>query len=474
MGRMHMMHLPPRVGKRILRRIMTETELSPRERLLASLAIFVALVLVVVDGAIANLALPTLTREFSIPPARSIWVVTAYQMALVMLLLPAAALGESRGLRRIFILGVAVFTLASGLCAVSPSLSWLVAARFLQGCGSAAVMALGVGLIRHIYPARLLGRGLGTNALVIALSAASGPAVGAAILSVTGWPWLFAVNLPVGILVLATVRHLPKPPGSGRRLDLLSMALNAGLFGPLVLGVDRLTTAPSQGIALIAVAALCLVLLLRREMPRPAPLIPIDLLRLPPFGLGILASVLCFTGQMAGTVALPFYLQHALGRSAAATGLYMIPWPLAVAVAAPLSGRLSDKISAGWLCAAGGICLAVGLMMAALSPSSAGLAPLVVATVLCGIGFGFFQTPNNRSMLLAAPRERSGAAGGMQGTARLSGQTAGALVMTLLFAFTSVEAAPRLGLGIAALFALAGGLISLARIRAAYKAISQE
>jgi DHA2 family multidrug resistance protein-like MFS transporter len=459
----------------MLRRIMTETELSPRERTLASLAIFATLVLVVVDGAIANLALPTLTQAFSITPSQSIWVVTAYQMALVMFLLPAAALGESQGLRRIFALGVAIFTLASGLCALSPSLSWLVLARFLQGFGSAAVMALAVGLLRHVYPPHMLGRGLGTNALVIALSAAAGPAVGAAILSVADWPWLFAVNLPVGGLVLATVRHLPKPSGTARRLDLLSIALNAGLFGPLVLGVNRLSTDPLQGIGLIGVAALCLVLLLVRELPRPAPLIPIDLLRLPPFGLGILASVLCFTGQMAGTVALPFYLQHSLGRTAAATGLYMIPWPLAVAVAAPFSGRLSDKISAGWLCAAGGICLAAGLAMAALSPPAAGLVPLVLATVLCGIGFGFFQTPNNRSMLLAAPRERSGAAGGMQGTARLSGQTAGALVMTLLFALTSVDSAPRLGLGIAALFALAGGLVSLARIRngAPSSAVSQ-
>ena len=460
-----MMRLPPYLGKSMLRRIMTETDLNPRERRLASLAIFSTLVLVVIDGAIANLALPTLTQAFPITPSQSIWVVTAYQMALVMFLLPAAALGESLGLRKVFTVGVAIFTLASGLCALSPSLEWLVAARFLQGFGSAAVMALAVGLLRHVYPPHLLGRGLGTNALVIALSAAAGPAVGAAILSVATWPWLFAVNLPVGVLVLATIRHLPHPAGTGRKLDLLSIALNAGLFGPLVLGVDKLSSAPLEGGVLIAIGLLCLVLLLVRELPRPAPLIPVDLLRLPPFGLGVLASIFCFTGQMAGTVALPFYLQHALGRSAAATGLYMIPWPLAVALAAPVSGRLSDKVSTGLLCAAGGACLAAGLLMAALSPPVAGLAPLVVATVLCGLGFGFFQTPNNRTMLLAAPRERSGAAGGMQGTARLSGQTAGALVMTLLFALTSMDAAPRLGLGIAALFALAAGLISLARIR---------
>ena len=443
---------------------MTETELSPRERTLASLAIFATLVLVVVDGAIANLALPTLTLAFSISESQSIWVVTAYQMALVMFLLPAAALGESLGLRRIFILGVAIFTLASALCAVSPTLPWLVAARFLQGFGSTAVMGLGVALLRHVYPPHLLGRGLGTNALVIALSSAAGPAVGAAILSVASWPWLFAVNLPVGTLVLLTSRHLPNPPSSHRRLDGVSILLNAGLFGPLVLGVDRLKSDAAQGAALIALGVLCLILLVRRELPQPKPLIPIDLLRVRPFGLAVVASVFCFTGQMAGVLALPFYLQHGLGFSAAVTGLYMIPWPLVVALSAPFAGRLADKVSTGWLCAFGAGCMAAGLGLSALWPPGGNMVWLTAATVLSGIGFGFFQTPNNRTMLLSAPRERSGAAGGMQGTARLSGQTAGALVMTLLFALTSVDAAPRLALGIAALFALAAGLVSLARI----------
>ncbi len=442
-----------------------QDELAPRERALAAMAIFATLVMVVLDGAIANLALPTLARIFPITPAQSVWVVTSYQMALVMFLLPAAALGESLGLRRVFTLGVGLFTLASGLCALAPSLPWLVAARFVQGLGGAGVMALGVGLLRHVYPPHLLGRGLGWNALVIALASAAGPAVGAAILSLANWPWLFAVNLPVGAVVLLASRHLPNPPGSARMPDFLSIALNAGLFGPLVLGVERLATEPAEGIALLVLALVCLVVQLRRELPRVAPLIPVDLLRRPPFGLSVAASICCFTGQMAATIALPFYLQHDLGRSALVTGFYMTPWPLAVALAAPLSGRLADKVSSAWLCAAGGGCFAVGLLLAAALPMGANLLPLIGATLLCGAGFGFFQTPNNRNMLLNAPRERSGAAGGMQGTARLSGQTAGALVMTLLFTLSSAEAAPRLGLAIAAVFALAGGLVSLARVR---------
>ena len=162
-------------------------------------------------------------------------------------------------------------------------------------------------------------------------------------------------------------------------------------------------------------------------------------------------------------VALPFYLQHGLGQSAWMTGLYMTPWPLTVAIAAPLAGRIANLVSTAWLCAVGGVFLAIGLAAAALWPLQSHLLPLVLPTVVCGLGFGLFQVPNNRNMFLAAPRERSGAAGGMQGTARLAGQTSGAIIMTLLLTMTSVDAAPRIGLGLAAVLALAAGLVSTLR-----------
>ena len=430
----------------------------------ATLAIMATMVLVVLDGAVANVALPTIAVALHVSPASSIWVVTGYQMALVMALLPCAALGESLGLRRVFTGGVVVFTLASIACAVSPSLPWLVAARFVQGLGGAAVMALGIALMRFTFPQRLLGAVIGWNATVIALSAAAGPTIGAAILMVSSWPWLFAINLPVGAVVLMAAAALPHPAGTGRKLDLLSVALNAAAFAALILSVDLATTRPKLAVALLITAGLSLVALVRREMPRPAPLIPLDLLRNAPFRISVIASVCCFAGQMASYVALPFYLQHGLGQDALKTGLYMTPWPLTVAFAGPISGRLADRMSNGLLCAIGGTVLALGLALTALWPVRDTLLPLVIFFIVSGLGFGFFQTPNNRNMLLSAPRERSGAAGGMQGTARLLGQTAGAVIMTLLFTLTSSEAAPRIGLAVAAVLALAGGLVSLLRI----------
>ena len=436
---------------------------TPR-RYAAMFAVLTAIILVVLDAAIANLALPTIARTLLVTPGASIWVVTGYQVAIVMFLLPAGAAGERFGYRRVFMAGVVLFTLASAGCALAPSLPWLVAARFIQGMGSAAVMALGVGIIRFIYPHRLLGAAIGWNALAVAFASAAGPSIGAAILAVADWPWLFAVNLPIGTVVLVLARWLPAERATGRSLDLISVGLNAGTFGAFFIGIDRVFAAPLSGFVLLAAASIGLVTLIRRERTRANPLIPLDLLRARAFRLSVTASICCFTGQMAGIVALAFYLQHELGRSAFEAGLIMTSWPLTVALAAPLSGRLADRFSTDMLCVVGGICLAAGLGLAAFWPVHDNLIPLVVFMALSGLGFGLFQTPNNRNMLLSAPKERSGAAGGMQGMARLSGQTAGSVLLLVLFGLMTAESAPHLGLAIGAMLAFIASIISALKI----------
>ena len=219
---------------------------APR-RTVAIASVLAAMVLVVLDAAIANVALPTITRSLHVTPAKSIWVITAYQTALLMALLPCAALGESLGYRRIFTGGVALFTVASVLCALSPSLSWLVAARFLQGIGGAAVLALGVALLRDVVSRQRLGAAIGWNAIAVSLASAAGPAFGATVLSATSWPLLFAVNLPLGVLVLLGTRALPDSVGTARRMDLFSVALNGGVFASLVSGAELLPERPAPG-----------------------------------------------------------------------------------------------------------------------------------------------------------------------------------------------------------------------------------
>jgi len=435
------------------------------QRTAAIAAVLAAMVLAVLDAAIANVGLPTIAQSLRVSPATSVWVVTAYQTALVMGLLPCAALGESLGFRRVFTMGVALFTAASALCALSPSLPWLVAARFLQGLGAAGVMALGIALLRLVVPPRQLGAAIGWNALAVALSSAAGPTIGAAILSGTSWPWLFSLNLPLGAMVLLATRALPAPAGTARRLDRWSVALNAGALALLVVGAELLVANPALAAGLLAAAALGLVALVQRELPKAAPLIPIDLLRAASFRSSVIASVCCFAGMTMGLLALPFYLQHSLGQNTLTTGLYMTPWPLMVAIVAPAAGRLADRIPTAWLCAEGSACLAIGLAAASLWPLQGRPLPLVVLTGLCGLGFGLFQVPNNRNMLVSAPRERSGAAGGMQATARLAGQTAGGVVMSLLFSMASADAAPRVGLAIGAVLTLVAGLVSVLRAK---------
>lgn len=264
---------------------------GPRDAV-AILAVLAGTVLVVLNAAIANIALPTIARSLQVVPAMSVWVATAYQVALLMALLPCAALGESVGYRRIFTGGVAVFTGASMLCALAPSLFRLVAARFLQGLGGAAVMALGIALLRMVVPQQQLGSAIGWNALAVALSSAAGPMMGAAILSGASWPWIFAVNLPLGVLVLFLARALPQVSGTARRLDLFSVALNAGAFAALIAGAELFLARPATAATLLTVAAIAMAKLIRRELPKEAPLMPLDLLHADDFRLSAIASVL--------------------------------------------------------------------------------------------------------------------------------------------------------------------------------------
>lgn len=430
-------------------------------------SVLAAMTLVVLDAAIANIALPTIGPALHARPAAVVRIVTAYQLGVVVALLPAAALGESFGFRKVFVTGAFLFTSASALCALSPSLNWLIAARFLQGLGGAGVLALGIALLRFTVPHDRLGAAIGWNAMTVALSSAAGPTIGATILSVAPWPWLFLVNLPIGAFVLAASRTLPAANGMGQPVDLASIALNTCTFVLLVVGAEFAPLQPSIALALFVGAAFSASMLIRREAGRVAPMIPLDLLGRRPFRLSVIASVLCFLGQTAGLVALPFHLRQALGLTPLETGLYLTPWPLTVALAGPVAGRLANRVPTARLCLAGGVLLALGLGFAAFLPLRGQPLGLGICMVACGLGFGLFNVPNNRNMFLSVPRERSGAAGGLQGMARLTGQTGGALLMTLLFSLAPVSLASRIGLTVASALTLAAGLVSILRIREA-------
>jgi DHA2 family multidrug resistance protein-like MFS transporter len=281
------------------------------QRYWAAATIWLALTLSVLDGSIANVALPTIAGDLNSRPADSIWVVNAYQLAIVVSLLPMAAVGEMVGFRRIFQLGIVVFTLGSLGCTIAHSLPMLALSRAIQGFGAAGIMSQNGALVRFTYPSKVLGRGLGLNALVASAGAALGPTVASGILAVASWQWLFAVNVPIGIAAyLLGRRSLPDNPKSGS-FDLKGTLLNASMFGFGFIGIDLLTRGGNIwiGMSTLALGAISAAGLVLHSRSQSEPIVPFDLLRNPVFSLSVATSIASFAAQMLAFVSLPFFLK---------------------------------------------------------------------------------------------------------------------------------------------------------------------
>ncbi|QNB06947.1 MFS transporter [Herbaspirillum frisingense] len=439
--------------------------LPPRQRFLAIATVVLGITIAVLDGSIANLALPSMAADLKASDADAIWVINSYQIAMAVCLLPLASLGEVVGYRRVYLGGLFLFTLASLACAASNDMLQLSLARVLQGLGAAGILSVNTALIRFIYPARLLGRAIGYNALVAGTGNALGPTVAGFILHLASWHWLFLINIPLGLAALVVGnKALPTNPLAPRRFDRQSALLCMCFIGLLLYTIDAV--GHLQGFWVVAGCAvltgLSLFLLLKLQSSS-APMLPLDLLRIPLFALSIGTSFCSFAAQMAVFVMLPFMLQNYLGISAARAGLLLTAWPIAVALTGVVAGKLSDRIAAGLL---GGIglgvmCLGLLSLLTIDHGTPDGLMALQFA--ICGFGFGLFQSPNNRTMISAAPRERTGGASGMLGTARLTGQTVGASVVAMLLGWSDAPYA--LVLCCAAGLAALACVVSLTRLR---------
>ena len=415
----------------------------------ALFAIFLGVMLSALDVALINTALPAVARELNITPAQSIWIVNAYQLAVVASLLPFAALGDRIGPKKVFLGGVVIYTLASLGCVLAGSLPQLAFARALQGIGSAGVMSVNIALVRLIYPPNRLGRGVGLNALVVGLGSSLGPTVASAVLSMGNWPWLFALNLPLGVLALFMgLRYIPKAAGQGHPVDAVTAGLSAVTFAALIFAMT--SAAQRAGwptvVSALALALVTGYLLLRRQSGHPAPMLPVDLFKRPLFALSAMTSACSFTVQGIAFVSLPFYLQTVLHRSAVETGLLITPWAMVVALAAPFAGRLSDKHAPGLLGGVGLAVLCLGMVSMAMLTPQASTLDIVARMMICGAGFGFFQSPNLKALMSAAPPERSSGASGIIALARLTGQTTGAALVALCFGL-GAESGPLWALG---------------------------
>ena len=452
--------------------------LAARRRSMA--VILLGMVVSVLDSTVITLALPGIARDLQSAPAASVWIINGYQLVSLALLLPFAALGDRVGHRRVYLLGTALFTFASALCFVANSLPALVLARCLAGVGAAGLMSANGALLRLTVPRRLFAQSIGINAAVIAASSVAGPSVAAAVLSVATWPWLFMLNLPTGLLILVVGWFvLPAnehDQAQQERIPGMDVLLNVLMFSLVVLGAQSLgglVGAPRGGLemagplALLGAGLLVGVVHLRRQLHRRHPLFPVDLLRIPLFALSIGTSVTSFAAQTLAFVALPFLLLDVWHLNPGQAGLLLTAWPLAVVVAAPVAGRLLARYPGGLLGAVGLAAMSLGLLLLALLPQAPDSLAIAWRLALCGLGFGLFQSPNNHTLLTTAPLHRSGAAGGMLGTARLTGQTLGAVSLVFVFSLAHGAAGrgPLFALGLASVFAALASTVSALRLR---------
>jgi MFS transporter, DHA2 family, multidrug resistance protein len=445
--------------------------LPAERRSWAAAAIFTALAMASLDTAIANIALPAIAADLHVGPADVIWVVNVYQIALVATLLPLAALGEIVGHHRVYLAGLLLFTLASLACACAWSLPSLLAARVLQGLGASGIMSVNTALVRYVYPGHLQGRGFGHNAMVVATAFTLGPTIASGILALGPWPWLFAVNIPFGLVAMAIgLKTLPRTPRASHAFDFPGALLAAGCLGLFMLGIG--SAAHHERPAFIAIELVAAVLigwmLIRRQADHPAPMLPVDLFRRPLFALSTATAICSFAVQGLAFVSLPFYFEDILGRTQVETGFFMTPWPLVVAVMAPIAGRLSDRYAAGILGSLGLVLLGLGMALLAMLPANPHVADIVWRMALCGCGFGFFQAPNMKAIMSSAPADRGGSASGIVATARLVGQTSGAALAALCFGLVGREGATT-ALILGAGFAVLGCVMSMLRLAVATK-----
>ena len=338
-------------------------------RNLAVATITIGLTMSVLANSMTNLALPYIAHDLHISAESSIWIVNASQIALMVTLLPVAALADIVGYRHVYRAGLLLFSLASLACTFAPSLNWLIAARVVQGLGGSAIMAIQPALVRSIYPRNMLGRGLGMNTTVVATSLAAGPSIGAALLSIWSWPVLFGVYVPLGFIsfVLAE-RYLPHTTHVHRPFDVLSAGMSGITFGLLIFGIDGIAHGHSKALILgeLGTAVLLGTLFIWRQTRLADPMMPIDVFRRPLFALSISSATCTFTAQGLAFVSLPFFFHTVLGKSATDTGILLTAWPLALAGIAPIAGRLADRHHAGFLGAIGLTSMTTGLILTAL------------------------------------------------------------------------------------------------------------
>lgn len=384
------------------------------------------------DSSIVNISLPTIAHYFGVPLSGAVeWVVIAYLVVIAGVLLTTGRLADIIGRKWIWAAGLIVFTSGSAICGASISLGMLIAARALQGLGGALIMAVSPAMLTSAFPPSERGRALGMNAVFVALGVSVGPTLGGIITENFTWRWIFYVNVPLGIVgVIATLRVLTE---QRQRMDQVR-----GRFDPpgailLAIGLVCLTLGLSFGqewgwsspllISMMVISVFAFVALGFVEQRVKDPIIDFSLLHNRVFLSANASLVLCFLALFAVSFMMPFYLEELRGFSTLQAGLLLTPLPLTIAVIAPFSGALADRIGTRWLAAIGLTIACIGLVLIGQLNAQSSVWDITWRLIFTGVGQAMFQSPNNSALMGAAPRSRQGVAAGFLATGRVMGQS---------------------------------------------------
>ncbi|WP_299024963.1 MFS transporter [uncultured Thermanaerothrix sp.] len=391
------------------------------------------------DSSIVNISLPTLVKALNTNFATVEWVVLAYVLMVTALMLGVARLGDLYNKKRLYQIGLIIFTLGSLLCGLAPTITALILFRALQGIGAAFTQALGTAIITEVFPPESRGRALGIIGSIVSVGIAAGPPLGGLIIAWAGWHWVFLVNLPIGIIAsLIVYRFVPNlHPGHRQEgfdaVGALVLFFTMGCYAlGMTLGQDWGFSSQWPKIFLGA-SLVGLIVFVQVERHQPHPMVDLSLFRNILFSINLLMAFLVFI-VMSGMFLMPFFLQLVQGYPTQLVGTLMMAHPVAMGIVAPLAGALSDRYGSRGISLIGLIMVVVGcLSVASIQP---GISPLAFVLHLLpfGIGLGMFQSPNNNAIMSAVPRNRLGIASGLLALMRTLGQTSGLPLMGALFA----------------------------------------
>jgi len=459
---------------------------SPVERKwFVLLAIGVGTFMSALDGSVVNTVLPVVRGTFGSDVATVEWVVTIYLLVVSGLLLSLGRLGDLRGHKAVYVFGFAVFVVSSALCGLAPNVTALIAFRALQALGAAMLFANSPAILTKNFPAAQRGQALGLQATMTYLGLTVGPSLGGWLTVQFGWRSVFYINVPVGSLaLLLSLRFIPRvaerAAEHGERFDLVGAATFMSGLVALLLGLNQGHawgwTSPAI-LILFAVATLLLGAFLIIERRVPSPMLDLSLFQHRLFSAAVGSAVLNYICLYSITFVLPFYLIQGRGLNPAQAGLLLTAQPLIMAIAAPLSGTLSDRIGSRALSTLGMSILAAGLFLLSRIGPDTPLSSVAVALAVVGLGIGIFISPNTSALMGSAPRHRQGIASGVLATARNVGMVlgvglAGAIVTTILTQGQAMGSTTALFEGVSAAFLVASGVAGLGILTSAVRGTS--